>query len=78
MMRFRDQRDVLLTGIDQRDHSNVATPRWISPYFSGRIAAALAEKSSFVPVPKPRKLNWRRRLRGVAIPPDQQLWKVAK
>lgn len=77
-MRFRDQRPVLLKGIDKRDYSNPATPRYISPYRSGRIAAALAEKSPFIPVPKPRKLKLRRRLRGVAIPPDQQPWKVAK
>jgi len=75
-MRFRDQRDVLLKGIDQRDRDNPATPRWISPYRSGFVAAHLAEKSPFVPVSKPRKLKLRRRLRGVAIPPDQQPWKT--
>lgn len=77
-MRYSDSRPVLLKGIDERDYSNLATPRYISAYRSGFLAAQLAEKSPFVPVPKPRKFNWRRRLRGVAIPPDQQPWKVAK
>lgn len=68
-MRYSEIRQTLLKGIDSRDWSNEATPRWLSPYPGkmGFVIASLREVSPFIPKPNPKKRKPRRRVPGVAL-----------
>lgn len=89
-MKFRDHRQVLLKGIDVPDLpkleepntlEQLATPKWISPTHSGRLAAQMAGKKPPLELPnrayvrKATKIK-RPRMRGVALRPEQMPWKA--
>lgn len=72
-MRFRDNRQTLLKGIDKFDPFPsegddeeepiviVATPRWISPKASGYLAAEMAGGEKDLPQPVPSRRTHRKR-----------------
>ena len=69
MVKFSSTRQTLLKGIDKPDSSNPATPRWISPYFSGQAIARIRDvfPDIFVEVKTRKVRKPRQRVRGVAL-----------
>lgn len=88
-MRFRDHRQILLKGVDVPDlpslgesstAAQLATPRYISPDRSGRLAAQMAGKRAPLTMPSRASIRSmvkvkRSRVRGVALRPEQMPWK---